>query len=59
MPDVTKQTGFETTNLFRTKTIYRTGAGRMQWGDGMLPPQNSVKQKRSKSFRVTVNRTDE
>jgi len=59
MPVVKRHTDFETTNLFRTKTIYRTGAGRMQWGEGMLHPQNSTKEKKSKSFKVKTQNVDE
>ena len=59
MPDVKRHADFETTNLFRTKTIYRTGAGRMQWGEGMIPPQNSVKEKKSRSFKVKTKDIDE
>ena len=59
MPVVKRHADFETTNLFRTKTIYRTGAGRMQWGEGMLPSQNSVKEKKSRSFKVKTQNIDE
>ena len=51
MPDIKTQTEFEKTNLFRTKTIYRTGAGRLQWGEGIISPQNSIKEKKSRSLK--------
>ena len=55
MPDIKTQTEFEKTNLFRTKTIYRTGAGRLQWGEGIISPQNSIKEKKSRSFRINTS----
>ena len=35
MPDYSAAKALEEKNIFRTKTIYRTGAGRMQWGEGI------------------------
>ena len=57
MPAVVTEKALETTKLFRRKTIYRTGAGRLQWGEGMAIVQQTNKRK-SKSFRVNSNYTE-
>ena len=65
MPVVVTEKALETTKLFRRKTVYRTGAGRLQWGEGMAIVQEEEKHKRksfykrkSKSFRVNSNYTE-
>ena len=59
MPEVSGHSKLETTNLFRTKTMYRTGAGRMQWGEGVYTSQNSIKKRKSRSFRVRGTNSEE
>ena len=50
MPDYSTAKALEEKNILRTKTIYRTGAGRMQWGEGIEPkPRGSSRH--SKSFK--------
>ena len=60
MPEIKANTEFQTKSSLRRKTTYRTGAGRLSWGEGVLPPQESKKEnKNKKSFRVSVQKTEE
>ena len=57
MPVVVIEKALETKRSFRRKTMYRTGAGRLQWGEGMAIVQQTNKRK-SKSFRINNNYTE-
>ena len=51
MQVIIKGTPLETTNIFGTKTFYRRGAGRMQWGEEIGTTIKSNKRK-YKAFRI-------
>ena len=60
MPDIEPNTEFETRNSLRRKTKYKTGAGRLSWGEGIMPSPGSNKDtKHKKSFRVTVKKEND
>ena len=61
MPEVKANIEFETKSSIRRKTNYRTGAGRLSWGEGIIsPPLGSNKQtKNKKSFRVSAKKAEE
>ena len=53
MPEIKQNTVFETKNSLRRKTKYKTGAGRLSWGEGVFsPPMSNKETKHKKSFRV-------